>query len=534
MREFTRLLRLFAPCAPWLLTGLLLALLALASQLLTLGSAGQAVLVGTGMIGWLKLAGSARPMLRYAERLLTHSATFRVLARLRLWLFAQLVPLAPQHLGTRRAGDVLARLLTDIETLDGFVLRLLLPVALGVSAATLAVGALVYIHGPATLVATILLGLFLILALWIMRGRAQVITLPERQSDLRVHVLDGCEGLADLLASDAADRQLHRITQASAALNRAQLAHVRLRLGALLSSQLACALILLLLLPAFARMDTGLALSASLITLGALELLPALALAGAHWPLMQTAAARIFDLADTPVTLREPVQSASLPTRRSICFEHVHLHYGRAKAALDAVSVEIPQGARVLISGPSGAGKTSLLNLLLKFATPTQGRILIDGVDLQTLDGDIWRTQLACLTQQTALMAGSVRENLLLAYPQASDAALWDALKAAGLDDFVRSLPDGLECWTGESGAQVSGGQARRLAIAQMLLRDAPIWLLDEPTEGLDAATAQSVMATLAARSHGKTVLLITHQPELADRFGITHRLTLQRGRLLS
>jgi ATP-binding cassette, subfamily C, bacterial CydC len=541
MREFLRLLRLFAPSAGWLLLGLLLTLATLATQALILGSAGAVLLGSTGLALLLRSSGALRPILRYAERLATHSATFSVLARLRLWLFARLIPLAPQQLGTRRAGDILARLLQDVDLLDGFALRLLLPLIVGTLALLILfigigqTGALLIFQ-----LTLVMLALFLALVLIVQqRHKTDLEQVPIRQADLRSDVLDGCEGLADLLASDAADLQLHKITLSSANLAHSKLGQVRQRLLIQFLVSLGTGLLLMLVILALTQMPQGKLtayelLALVLLALGLLETLPALGQALSQWPLLHSAAQRIFQLADTPCTVPEPVAAQPVPALLELSLENVGVDYGRSPLALDGVSLNLRTGSRTLIAGPSGAGKTTLLQLLLKFILPTQGRVMVGGTDLQNLDGDAWRKQVAILGQMTTLLAGTVRENLLLANPQATEAQLWQALEAAELATFVQSLPEGLESWVGEGGASFSGGQARRLALAQMLLKNAPIWLLDEPTEGLDDATARAVLTTLARLAGSRTVICITHQPELGQLIAPTQEFRLQNGKLMA
>jgi ATP-binding cassette subfamily C protein CydC len=530
MSIFLRLLRLFGTHNSWLLLGLGLALLALAAQgalmLAALGTLSAAALA----IGLLKTVVIARPVLRYLERLITHSATFRILTRLRLWLFARLVPLAPVHLGTARSGDVLARLLGDIDALDGLYLRLLLPASLCLVGTTTG---LVLLAGVSPLLAVTLAllfaGLLIVLIGLVHLHRHALQQLPTLSGSLRTHIMDGCTGLPELLAAQAADEQLHRISLASANFNRAQLMQARLRALTLLATSLTAALVLAVLLLQLPLTATvGIMLTVIGLAMALLETFPGLASASQQWPGLQAASQRIFSLADTPPAVNEPEAPQELPTDLSLQFDQVTLSYGRPRPALKDFSLTIAPGERLWISGPSGAGKTSLLNLLLKFRQPDSGEVKVGGISLRNVTGDVWRSKLAYLSQHTALLAGTIADNLRLAKADASTEQMFQALSAAGLAEFVRGLPDGLDNWIGESGAQLSGGQARRLALAQVLLRDAPIWLLDEPTEGLDGLTAQAVMTTLAGCAHGKTVLLVSHQEALAPLLAPTRRLELR------
>lgn len=197
---------------------------------------------------------------------------------------------------------------------------------------------------------------------------------------------------------------------------------------------------------------------------------------------------------------------------------------------MTAVTLQLPRGSRTLLLGASGAGKSSLLNLLLRFWPASEGRILFGGQDIVAFDSEAWRDRIAVVSQQTQMINGSIRDNLLLARPQASQDELLAACEQAHIRDFVDGLPDGLDTWLGETGTKVSGGQARRIAIARALLKQAPILLLDEPTEGLDRSTEKQVMASLRTLMQGRTVLLITHRP--LDIGPLDQTVTLEQGRL--
>ena len=180
---------------------------------------------------------------------------------------------------------------------------------------------------------------------------------------------------------------------------------------------------------------------------------------------------------------------------------------------LEAFDLHIAPGEHVAVMGPTGAGKSTLINLLCRFDDPAAGRIKIGDVNLRQWPEPQLRQTLAVVPQQAHLFNASIRDNLLWANPEAEEQDLWDALDKARLKDFVAGLPEGLDTWTGELGQLVSGGEARRLAVAQAVLRDAPIWLLDEPTEGLDAANERALLGTIRNLTQGRTLLVVTHRP---------------------
>jgi ATP-binding cassette subfamily C protein CydC len=192
----------------------------------------------------------------------------------------------------------------------------------------------------------------------------------------------------------------------------------------------------------------------------------------------------------------------------------------------DSLTLDVPEGAQVAILGPSGAGKSTLAALALKLAAPHTGRILLGGVDIATLTAAEVRARIGWLSQTTHLFDDTIRSNLLLARPEADDAALWAALEAARIADLVRSLPDGLETWVGEGGARFSGGQGRRLALARTLLSPAPLLILDEPGAGLDAETERQFLQTLTETTSGRTVMLIAHRLTGVERLDRLYRLS--------
>ena len=257
----------------------------------------------------------------------------------------------------------------------------------------------------------------------------------------------------------------------------------------------------------------------ALLVLGSMAVFEASAgLPGAYQALgrIRTAAGRILQIVRTPATVSEPVSPKPLPEGLDIRFEDVRFRYPGAQAsALDGIDLTVPAGARIGVVGPSGAGKSTLAGLLLRFWDPEAGRILLGGTPLNDLRRSSVCRQIGLLSQHTELFDDTVRNNLLLARPEASEAALAEAIRLAGLEDWLGTLPRGLDTWIGEGGLRVSGGQARRIALARVLLHDAPILILDEPTTGLDPATERSVYDALQNAMTGRTVVIITHRVNL-------------------
>jgi ATP-binding cassette subfamily C protein CydC len=271
----------------------------------------------------------------------------------------------------------------------------------------------------------------------------------------------------------------------------------------------------------------------ALFTLASFEAVAPLPLAFQQLGRTLAAARRLFAIVDARPAVEEPAGPSPRPDRFDIRIADLGFSYpGAAAPALDGLSLDVPQGGRVAIVGASGSGKTTLFNLLLRFWTPDRGTIHLGGHDLAQYRGDDLRRYVTLVSQHTHLFDLSIRDNLLIAAPDASPARLEQACRVAQIHDFITTLPEGYDTWAGETGVRLSGGQARRIAIARALLRDAPVLLLDEPTEGLDGETEQALMESLDRLMVGRTVILITHRPvglDWADQV-----LVMDQGRVLA
>jgi ATP-binding cassette subfamily C protein CydC len=220
----------------------------------------------------------------------------------------------------------------------------------------------------------------------------------------------------------------------------------------------------------------------------------------------------VFALADTSPAVVEPTQPSPQTERYDLTMRQLRLRYHEhGPWALDGVDLDLPQGGRLALIGPSGVGKSSLIGALLRFY-PYEGQIRLGGSPLENWHGEDVRSRIAVVEQQPYLFDASLRENLRLGCPDASEERLRAVIAQARLDRYVATLPHGLDTWVGENGIRVSGGEARRIAIARALLMDAPILILDEPTEGLDALTVSALYDALAAAASGRSLLVITHR----------------------
>ncbi len=528
-----RLLAVLYPERRWMFGGAALALLAalaaaglmavsgwfIASMALA-GAAGLAINYYTPAAA-IRLFAIVRSGGRYGERLVTHEATLRGLSRLRVWLFRRLIPLAPARLAALRSAELFARLRADVDALEHFYLAVLVPASVALlSAAAAALLCLVLLPAAA---GALLVGVLLaaVLApLWVQRRAAPDAARAVRAgAELRGLLLDALRGQAELLVWGAIAVHSRRIEATAADLDarRTRVEHFEALGGALvgLCAQLTLLATLLLALTAVhrGRLSPPLLVLLALLMLASFEIIGPLTEALARWSSTLTSAERVFSLADTPPPFSEPRQSAPVPSHPAVVFERVGLRYAEGGPwALENVELTLAPGARVAVVGPSGAGKSSLIGALLKFHPVQQGRVLFGGQPLDALDGDALRRHVAVIAQQTVLFNQSLLDNLLLAAPQASAEQIERAVRVAQLDSFVASLPDGYDTVLGEGAALVSGGEARRISIARALLQEAPVLVLDEPTEGLDAHTARGLYAALASAARERSVLLITHR----------------------
>lgn len=496
------------------LSGWFIAAMALA------GAAGAAINYYTPAAA-IRAFAIARTGGRYAERLATHDATLRTLASLRAWLFRRLIPLAPARLAALRSAELFARLRADVDRLEQFYLAVLIPLlvaAVGGILLLLACVALLPWATPWVLALLVLAGWGI--PLWVRRRTAAAAAASVVEAGvLRGTLLDTLQGHAELLAWGGA----RAYAACSAACDVRLAAHLRqienteaVGAGLIgLLTQFGVAVVLACGLAAVrggALRATWLVLLVFLV-LGVFELLATLPGALAGWQATRIAARRVFELADAEPAVAEPAVSAPIAAAPAIRFCAVRMRYAAdAPWALDGLDLDLAAGTRLALVGPSGAGKSSLLAALQKFQPIEAGQILFGGAPLDALRGDDLRRHIAVIAQHTTLFNTSLLDNLLLANPTADATAIEQAVHAAQLDAFVAGLPLGYDTPLGEGGALVSGGEARRIAIARALLQDAPVLVLDEPTEGLDAATAARLYDALAAATRGRSVLLVTHR----------------------
>jgi ATP-binding cassette, subfamily C, bacterial CydC len=487
----------------------------------------------------VRLFAMVRTAARYGERVICHDATFRILETLRTWCYKRLEPLSPARLGKHHSGDLLTRIITDIDTLDNLYLRVLTPTAVAVMVVALLTGFLFH-FSP---LMAVLCGALLILGgagipfIADLAARTAARRLNAEMTRLRTTLVDGIQGLAALLACGAEVRYMQRITDRHQDLIRSEkrLSHVTGWTQALVGMIGGLSVVGVLFIGV--RLVSNGTLSGPHLALLALAVMAGfdavVPLSNAYQYLGQTrkSAMRLHEVtsAEPAVTFAAEAEPSTLDG--GLAFDHITFGYESSRrSVLEDISFEVEPGQHIAIMGATGAGKSTLLYLLSRFEDPASGEIRLDGRPLKSLSEETLRTSMCIVTQKAHIFNGTIRDNLMLADPDADANALAEAISAVRLTDLVNALPDGLNSWVGASGTMLSGGQARRLTIARTLLSPAAIWALDEPTEGLDSETAQAMMDRLLDRKRRKTVLMVTHRPEAVEQ--MDRVILLESGRV--
>jgi len=493
-----------------------------------------------GLLALVEVLAVVRAPLRYGERLVAHDAALRALRGWRVWLYDRLEPLSPAGLGGWRRGDLLARAIDDVDTLQDLYLRVLAPAVVGVAAAALAV----VIVGLLLPAAALVLGAALLVALVgppLLSSRAGAT--GEREAVLRgelaAETVDLLTGSAELLAfgreADALDRvaateaRLARLARRRSLFGGAAAALITMCVGAAVTGVLAVGVEAL----RTGKLQAVQLAVLPLAALGAFEAVPGLSLAVFRSGDVLAAGRRLLALEELPVPVTDPDDPSPLPDGcPAVALRAARLRYGAARPlALDGVDLALAPGERLALVGPSGAGKSSVVAALLRFWPLESGQAELAEVPLERLAQADVRRALGLLDQEADLFAGSVAANVRLGRPEASDEDVARAVALAQLDEWVATLPDGLDTPVGERGAQLSGGQRQRVALARVLLCETPVLVLDEPTVGLDEPTATRLLADVLGAARDKSVLLVTHRE--SELFSFDEVLVLDGGRVV-
>ena len=466
--------------------------------------------------------GVGRAVFRYLERLAAHDAALRVMADMRARVFGALVPLAPTQLRRLRRGDLLSRLVADVEAVEELGVRVVVPAvsALVVGTAAVAFTAILLPGAALSLSAALLLGGVGVPCVVVVADRRAARRTAQARAELTTAVVDLIEGAPELIAYDAMGAALHRARVADRALSKLERRSASgLAAGTALSvaaTGIALWSAIAIGIPAVRAGSLGGVLFVVVVLLAwsTPDVVAELPGIGQHVVHARESAARLLALMQQLPAVAEPKSPAAPPAQPStLTIEGVVArHTPGGPAVLDGVDLEVRRGKRVVVTGASGAGKSTLLAVLLRFLDFEQGSVRVDGVDVKTLRAVDVRAIVGCCEQQPHLFDSTIRANLLVGDPTADDAKLHAVLEKVGLGSWLTSLPLALDTRVGEGGAEVSGGQLRRIALARVLLADTPVVLFDEPTEGLDEAAAVALTADALAATDDRAVLVVTHR----------------------
>ncbi|EKS7792338.1 cysteine/glutathione ABC transporter ATP-binding protein/permease CydC [Edwardsiella piscicida] len=458
---------------------------------------------------------------RYAERLVSHDATFRVLSHLRVFTFSRLIPLSPGGLARFRQAELLNRLVADVDTLDHLYLRVISPLLSAVVIIAVVVCGLGWLDLRLALtLGSIMLALLLGLpTLFYLAGKPVGAALTALRADYRTQLVGWIRANAELTVYGALESFRQRLDHTERQWQRQQ--QRQAALGALsqgimiLASGLTFTLILWLAAAGIAGDPRPGALIALFVfaALAAFEALAPVAGAFQHLGQVIASAERVGQLIDQTPQVRFPDPGKTLDDDAPLTLTLDDLHFtypGQTRPVLNGVSLDLRAGEHIALLGRTGCGKSTLLQLLTRAWDCDSGEICLNGQPLNALDEGTLRSACAVVSQRVHIFSATLRDNLLLADPQASDAQLCDALRAVGLEALLEDRA--LDAWLGDGGRPLSGGEQRRLGIARALLHRAPLLLLDEPTEGLDAETERQILALLRQHCCHKTLLLITHR----------------------
>jgi ATP-binding cassette, subfamily C, bacterial CydC len=499
-------------------------LMATAGYLIARAAEQPAILSLMTAIVAVRFFGLARPLARYGERLASHDLALRVLGRVRARVYERIEPLAPGQLESYTQGDLLSRMVADVDTLENLHLRGVGPPLVALLAGALSVGvtaAFLPAAAPILAAGLIVAGIAVPALAGGLARRARRRQAAAR-GELSTELVELLGAAPELVAYGSEAAALGRVRAADRALvqigRRDALAAGAADGLGLVVAGLAVAAVLATAVGAHAagELDRVLIAMLALLALASFEAVQPLSVVARELPATLGAGRRVLELIDREPAMVDPAEPAPPPSPPFVvALEDVRARYGpEERPALDGVSLRLEPGRRMALLGASGAGKTTVVNLLLRFLDPEAGRVTLAERDLRDYRQEDVRRAIAVAGQDSHLFSASIRENVCLARPGASDAEIEQALRRARLWHWVRDLPDGWDTLVGEQGRELSAGQRQRLVLARALLADAPVLVLDEPTAHLDTPTAESLMEDVLSAAGERSVLLITHRPE--------------------
>ena len=488
--------------------------------------------------------GLSRGFLRYGERLVGHDSALRTLAALRVRVYERLEALAPAGLPVFRRGDLVARFVGDVDSLQDVVLRVVEPFAVAVLVGAATATVIWWILPAAGLVVLVALGVSATAVPWLtgrLARRADAAQATARGA-LTAEVVDLVDGAPELVVLGATGDQLARVERSDARLrNLARRSAGTSGIGLGLTTALAGlaswgALALGVHAAGRGHLDGALLAVLALVPLAAFELTSPLPAATQSFQRCRVAAGRVFGALDATGAVGDPPGGATvtLPdaAERTLTLRGIWASYpGARQAALRGVDLDLRPGRRVALVGPSGAGKSTLADVLVRFVAPDAGEATLDGIGLERLAGEDVRRAVGLVEQHAHLFDTTLAENLRIGRREADDAELEAVLARVGLADWLAQLPDGLRTEVGPDGSRLSGGQRQRVSVARALLADFPILVLDEPAEHLEPEAADALTADLLGLTGGRSTLIITHR--LAGLDAVDEVVVLDRGKVM-
>lgn len=569
MKDLRWIIREILPFWPRILLALLLStltisshigLMATSSYLLARAALQPPILDLMVTIVGVRFFGIARAVFRYLERLVSHDLTFRVLSRLRVLVYQKIEPLAPAQLEEFRSGDLLSRIVGDVEVQQNLFLKVLAPPIVAVLVLFCYGG---FLAGFDQRLSFLLAGFFLaagVIVPFLIRALSRDAASNRVKAKARLHILilDMLQGMPELLMFGQSETILQKVKGVQNELNQGDRKLAKTSgianalMGTTMNLGMWCVLVFGIVLVEKGQLN-GLYLGMlALGVLSSFEAVTSIPTSLQQLEENQAAGQRLLitkqgEVNHWKVKERRPDSSIlegeeinqlllPFPEELGIEFKEVSFRYNQEEPwALKGVSLNIPYQKKVGIVGQSGAGKSSLVNLLLRFWDCEHGEIRLGGLNLKDLDLEDIRAQFGVVTQRTHLFHATVKENLLLAKPEATDEEVYEATQRAQIHNFILSLPQGYDSLIGEEGMKLSGGQQQRLAIARVLLKNAPILILDEATNGLDPVTERDVLEEIFNLMQGRTTLVISHHleaiKEMDEIYVLDQGKVVERGR---
>jgi ATP-binding cassette, subfamily C, bacterial CydC len=549
MKIFSRLLLLMKPFFGRVMLSIFLSSAAIASGIGLMGTSAYIIaraalqpsiaVLQIAIVG-VRFFGISRGVLRYGERLLSHSVNLKLLSGLRTRFYQMLEPLAPARLKEYEGGDILSRAVADIDTLQEFYVRVIAP---PITAAIITIGVGIFAGQFHRSLGWILVGGLtacgvLVPLFTYFTARVSNKVGIQIRSQLNTLLVESLEGMSDLLAFGAETQKKTKLKELSSRLAKSQMRQAWTSGFAsafnLIFMNLTVWLILWVAvgLVRSSQLEGVMLAVITLVTLSSFEAVNPLGQTGQLLEGSLEAGRRIFEITNAVPPVREPLNPEKIAANHLLSVCNLSFRYGsNLPLILDEINLEIDAGRRIALVGPSGAGKSTLIWLLLRFWDCTSGSINLNGIDIKHLNAEDVRKSVRVIPQSAYIFGNTVRQNLLLSKPGASEAECMHVLQQVQLEDWLKNLTHGLDTWIGENGLKISGGERQRLIIARCLLADSPLMVLDEPTANLDSFAAGAIRRTLMEAAKGKGVLWITH--DLKGLEEVDEILVLNQGKII-